>query len=177
MAYTSSALSFMLYNLNKPIVITGSQIPMCNANSDGGANLAGSFNAVRMLFAKQINAVAVYFAQMLMRGVTVTKCSAVRLDAFDNPGSTPFAIVAEKVQMERSRYDFSSAANYIRLVANFANGIPFHVVPLHDRVGIFMITPDFSMDLLRGNTQSILIHRHSDSLRAKELWRIRMVCS
>lgn len=149
MAYTSSALSFMLYNLRKPVVITGSQIPMCNPNSDGKANLAGSFNAVRMLYSKGIHAVAVYFAQRLMRGVTVTKCSAVRLDAFADPGSTPYTIDAETVQMQRSRYDFSSAANYIRLVANFENGIPFHMTPLHDRVAIFMITPDFSIDLLR----------------------------
>ena len=65
LAYTASALSFMLENLGKPVIVTGSQIPSFETRSDGRDNfvgaliLAGNFN---------IPEVSVYFRHQLMRG-------------------------------------------------------------------------------------------------------------
>ncbi len=42
MCYTASALSFMLENLNKPVILTGSQIPLCEIRSDGRDNIIAS---------------------------------------------------------------------------------------------------------------------------------------
>jgi len=82
MAYTASALSFILENLKKPVVLTGSQIPLCELRSDGRDNLITS-----MLIAKEgkCNEVCLYFGGRLLRGNRATKMSADGLLAFDSP--------------------------------------------------------------------------------------------
>ena len=67
MAYTASALSFMLENLDKPVVLTGSQIPLCEVRSDGSDNLITS-----LLIAKEgvVREVCLYFGGRLLRGRT-----------------------------------------------------------------------------------------------------------
>lgn len=88
MAYTASSLSFMLENLNKPVVLTGSQIPLCEVRSDGRDNLITS---VIIAAACKVREVCLYFGGKLMRGNRVTKISADGLMAFDSPNLTPLA--------------------------------------------------------------------------------------
>ena len=82
MAYTASALSFMLRNLPKPVIITGSQIPLCEIRSDAKDNLITS-----MLIAasEKIFEVCIFFAGKLLRGNRAIKKSADSLIAFDSP--------------------------------------------------------------------------------------------
>lgn len=82
MAYTASALSFMLENLAKPIVLTGSQIPLCRIRSDGRDNLVTS-----LLIAGdgRVNEVCLYFGGKLLRGNRAVKTSADGLRAFSSP--------------------------------------------------------------------------------------------
>lgn len=82
MAYTASALSFMLENLDKPVILTGSQIPLCEIRSDGLDNLITS-----MIIASQgiIREVCLYFGGKLMRGNRATKMSADGMRAFSSP--------------------------------------------------------------------------------------------
>lgn len=82
MAYTASSLSFMLENLGKAVIITGSQIPLCEIRSDGRDNLITS-----MLIAAsgEVNEVCLYFGGRLLRGNRSTKMSADGLMAFDSP--------------------------------------------------------------------------------------------
>lgn len=136
MAYTSSALAFMLHNFPKPVVITGSQIPMVTAQSDGFTNLQGAFRSVRMMALKQVSGVAVYFGDMLMKGVTVTKASAVKMEAFDDPGCSPYAIAFFKPELSSS---FTSGTQKLMSIA--------------DDVANFAITPDFSLDILKASLQ------------------------
>ena len=88
MAYTASALSFMLEGLNKPVVITGSQIPLCQLRSDGRDNLVTS-----MLIAGEgvVNEVCLYFGGKLLRGNRATKTSSDGLNAFVSPNYPPLA--------------------------------------------------------------------------------------
>lgn len=89
MAYTASALSFSLENLSKPVVLTGSQIPLCEIRSDGRDNLITSL----MIAADGIvNEVCLYFGGKLMRGNRATKYSADGLIAFKSPN---FPLLAE----------------------------------------------------------------------------------
>ncbi len=82
MAYTSSALSFMLENLAKPVVFTGSQIPLCEIRSDARDNLITSL----MIAAEgRVREVCLYFGGKLMRGNRATKYSADGLEAFRSP--------------------------------------------------------------------------------------------
>lgn len=88
MAYSASALSFMLEGLSKPVIFTGSQIPLCELRSDGKDNLITS-----VLIASQdiVREVALFFGNELMRGNRCTKYSADRLIAFSSPNYVELA--------------------------------------------------------------------------------------
>lgn len=82
MAYTASALSFMLENLGKPVILTGSQIPLSEVRNDATDNVITSL----WLAAHQpINEVCIYFNQHLFRGNRTQKISAEQFNAFDSP--------------------------------------------------------------------------------------------
>ncbi len=82
MAYSASALSFMLENLQKPVIFTGSQIPLCEIRSDGYNNLITSI----IIAADGIaNEVCIYFDGKLIRGCRSTKMSSTHFSAFDSP--------------------------------------------------------------------------------------------
>jgi len=82
MAYTSSALSFMLEGLQKPVIITGSQIPLAQLRSDGQANL---LNALYIAANYPITEVTLFFNNKLFRGNRARKVDADGFDAFDSP--------------------------------------------------------------------------------------------
>ena len=82
MAYSASALSFMLENLNKPVILTGSQIPLCETRSDGRDNMITS-----MMIAGEgkVHEVCIYFGGLLIRGNRAIKYSAQDMQAFISP--------------------------------------------------------------------------------------------
>ncbi|MDC0611542.1 asparaginase [Vibrio sp.] len=86
MAYTASALSFMLENLGKPVIVTGSQIPIAELRSDGQANL---LNALHIAANYPINEVTLFFNNQLMRGNRSTKSHADGFNAFTSPNLPP----------------------------------------------------------------------------------------
>ena len=90
MAYSASALSFMLEGLAKPVVFTGSQIPMCRVGSDGLSNLT---NSLLIASGETACEVGVFFDGELYRGNRCTKVSADTLDAFKSPNHRPLATV------------------------------------------------------------------------------------
>ncbi|MBQ7041446.1 MAG: asparaginase [Muribaculaceae bacterium] len=85
MSYTASALSFMLENLHKPVIITGSQLPIGEVRTDGEENL---ITALQIAAATDINGepmvreVAILFEDYLWRGNRSTKMSADNFNAF-----------------------------------------------------------------------------------------------
>ena len=84
MAYTASALSFMLENLNKPVVFTGSQLPMDVIRTDGRENF---LTAIEIAASKEdetsvVPEVCIFFENQLMRGNRTTKFNAERFNAF-----------------------------------------------------------------------------------------------
>ena len=94
MAYTASALSFMLENLDKPVVLTGSQLPIGVLRTDGKENL---INAIELAAAcdeqgrAMVPEVSVCFGQRLYRGNRVTKCNAENFSAFTSYNFPPLA--------------------------------------------------------------------------------------
>ena len=88
MAYTASALSFMLEGLSKPVVLTGSQIPLCEVRSDGRDNIITS---ILIAADDRVHEVCLYFGGALLRGNRATKYSADGLIAFVSPNYPPLA--------------------------------------------------------------------------------------
>ena len=87
MSYTASALSFMLENLAKPVVLTGSQLPIGNLRTDAKENLITSIQiaALKERGAPVVQEVCLYFENKLYRGNRTTKMSAEQFQAFDAP--------------------------------------------------------------------------------------------
>lgn len=86
MAYTASALSFMLENLTKPVILTGSQLPIGQLRTDGKENLITSIELAAYRNADgypMTPEVAVYFNGHLLRGNRCTKCSSEEFNAFN----------------------------------------------------------------------------------------------
>lgn len=84
MAYTASALSFMLENLNKPVIFTGSQLPIGMVRTDGRENF---FNSIEIACAKEVDTpivpeVALCFENKLYRGNRTSKLNAEHFGAF-----------------------------------------------------------------------------------------------
>ncbi|MBR1888041.1 MAG: type I asparaginase [Bacteroidales bacterium] len=94
MAYSASALSFMLEGLSKPVVFTGSQLPIGVPRTDGKENLIG---AVEIASAKKADGsarvpeVSIFFDSRLLRGNRSTKYSAEAFNAFASPNLPPLA--------------------------------------------------------------------------------------
>ena len=88
MAYSCSALSFMLQNLGKPVILTGSQAPMLELQNDATDNLLGSLIIAGHFM---IPEVCLFFNYKLFRGNRVTKISASDFTAFASPNFSPLA--------------------------------------------------------------------------------------
>lgn len=101
MSYSASALSFMLENLAKPVIFTGSQIPIGILRTDGRENL---ITAIEIAGARNedgsplVPEVALYFQNRLFRGNRTTKFSAEALNAFASFNYQPLADVGVNIQ-------------------------------------------------------------------------------
>ena len=87
MAYTASALSFMLENLTKPVILTGSQLPIGQLRTDGKENLITSIELAAMKDKyghARVPEVCIYFSGRLLRGNRSTKINAEGFFAFDS---------------------------------------------------------------------------------------------
>ena len=87
MAFTASLLGFLLADLGKPVVITGSQRPLSYVRSDARENLVDAVD----LATRGINEVGVVFGTRWLRGVATDKLSVYRYEAFDSPNLPPLA--------------------------------------------------------------------------------------
>jgi L-asparaginase len=132
MAYTASALSFSLENLDKPVIITGSQIPLCEVRSDALDNLLTSI----MIAAEGIvREVALFFNDKLMRGNRCTKLSTEDLDAFCSPNFPALAEVGTKIK-------------YNEMIPQRISRKAFRVQPLERiPIGIIKVFPGIQFDL------------------------------
>lgn len=103
MSYTSSALAFMLENLDRPVVITGSQLPISDPRTDALMNLANAiyvagYKAVQL---DLIPEVVILFADKVLRGCRARKVSSNSIAGFDSPNYPPLGLVGEHIQINK----------------------------------------------------------------------------
>lgn len=93
MAYTASALSFMLENLSKPVILTGSQLPIGNLRTDGKENLISSVEiaAAQISGRPVVPEVCIFFENKLYRGNRTTKMNSEHFNAFYSGNYPPLA--------------------------------------------------------------------------------------
>ncbi len=104
MAFTASALSFMLENLNKPVILTGSQLPLGEIRSDGRENF---ITAIEIAAASEddtpiVPEVCIYFENRLLRGNRTVKYNAENFNAFVSPNYPSLAEVGISIKYNRA---------------------------------------------------------------------------
>lgn len=99
LAYTASALSFGLQNLGKPVILTGSQVPIASLRSDARRNLV---NAIEMA-TFPLYEVGICFNDFVYRGNRSTKMSIGDFDAFASPNFPPLAEIGLHIEFNQQR--------------------------------------------------------------------------
>lgn len=105
MAFTASALSFMLQGLQKPVILTGSQLPIGTIRTDGKENLITAIEIASDKDAhgkSKIQEVAIYFEYSLYRGNRTSKISASHFEAFRSPNFQELAIAGVNINYKAS---------------------------------------------------------------------------
>jgi L-asparaginase len=95
MAYTASALSYLLRDLPRPVILTGSTRPLADIRSDGRANLIGAVD----LALRDIPEVAIYFDGLLLRGNRAHKSTTFAFGAFNSPNLPALAELGAELKL------------------------------------------------------------------------------
>ncbi len=129
MAYSASALSFMLENLRKPVIITGSQLPIGEVRTDGEENL---ITAVQIAAARNhlgqpmVQEVAILFENYLWRGNRSTKKSADNFNAFKSNNYPPLARIGLGINFnEDALYRLSENRGPLKVHYNMCRDVMF----------------------------------------------------
>ena len=151
MSYTASALSFMLENLAKPVVFTGSQIPIGLLRTDGRENL---ITAIEIAGARQgdrpmVPEVSLLFHSCLYRGNRTRKASAEELDAFRSPNFPPLADVGVKIAYNMANIAPTKAAvEPLQIATMLSEGVA--IIKLFPGIGEYTLRAILSVEGLRG---------------------------
>jgi len=102
LSYTASALSFMLEDLAKPVVLTGSQVPLAETRNDAQHNLLAAMQVLGRHH-ERLTEVMVCFASHLFRGNRTTKVSVGSFDAFASPNFPPLGRIGIDIVIDWQR--------------------------------------------------------------------------
>jgi L-asparaginase len=150
MAYTASALSYMLENLSKPVILTGSQLPIGLLRTDGKENL---ITAIEIAAAKAdelpaVPEVCIYFDNKLTRGNRTTKMNAEHFDAFDSPNYPPLAQVGLHLKYFNNLISYPAKGKKLIVHKAFDNNVA--ILKLFPGINRKLIHSVINTDGLRG---------------------------
>ncbi|NVK05463.1 MAG: asparaginase [Flavobacteriia bacterium] len=166
MAYTSSALSFMLENLRKPVILTGAQLPIGMLRSDARENILTAMEIASARTSEgepAVPEVAIYFEYTLFRGNRVYKYSSQSFDAYDSPNYPFLAESGVDLQIYHDRIlhqDNGQLSVHTNLETNITL---LHFYPGLDRDVI-------EHTLLRGNRKAVILHTFGAGNAPMESW-------
>ena len=173
MSYSASALSFMLEDLCKPVVFTGSQLPIGKPRTDGRENLVSS---VEIAAAKDENGhalvpeVCVFFDSLLLRGNRSTKVNSEHFDAFSSANVPPLA---------EAGINISYNTRVIRYPLDW--NAPLKINPsLDTRVSILKIHPGITPQVVRNilcgpETRAVILETYGSGNALTKEWFIDIV--
>jgi len=173
MAYSASALSFMLENLSKSVIFTGSQLPIGVPRTDGKENL---ISAVEIAAAKdesgqaRVPEVCIMFDNILMRGNRATKYSSDEFRAFTSPNLPPLAEAGIKIKYNDDLIRRSAGPS-----------APLQIsTELDTRVAILKlhpgITPEVVSNVLLGiSTRAVILETFGSGNAPSRSWLLDMI--
>jgi L-asparaginase len=142
MAYTASALSFMFDGLTKPIIVTGSQIPLAQLRSDGQVNL---LNALYLAANYPIAEVTLFFNNQLFRGNRSRKVNADGFNAFASPNYPVLIEAGINIEVNTTENLVNPSKPSSQLYN--ANAITLHNIDAQP-VGLVSLYPGISVDII-----------------------------
>ena len=174
MSYTASALSFMLENLSKPVVFTGSQIPIGVLRTDGRENL---ITAIEIAGASQgsrpvVPEVSLYFQNRLFRANRTSKRSAEALNAFRSYNYPPLAEVGVNITYNYAAIlhpDLADSSPELRIATS-----------LNDGVVIVKLFPGIDARILQGilsveGIRAVVLETYGAGNAPTSEWFIRLI--
>ncbi|HCM58930.1 MAG TPA: L-asparaginase 1 [Bacteroidales bacterium] len=125
MAYSASALSFMLQGLEKPVIFTGAQLPIGVLRTDGKENL---ITAIEIAAAREnglpvVPEVCIYFENKLLRGNRTIKYSAEHFNAFVSPNLPPLAEAGIQIRYNRNIIRYPTVRRPLTVSGNFETAV------------------------------------------------------
>ena len=173
MAYSASALSFMLDNLTKPVIFTGSQLPIGRPRTDGKENLISS---VEIAAAKDshgrslVPEVCIFFNSQLFRGNRSTKMNATGFDAFNSPNYPPLATAGISIKYNNG---------FIHYPKEPWSNFSIHT-ELDTRVSILKVHPGITPEIARhflcsDATRATIIETYGSGNAISKPWFIEIV--
>ena len=156
MAYTASALSYMLQNLSKPVILTGSQLPIGVLRTDGKENLITSIEIAASrdkIGLPLVPEVCIYFQGSLIRGNRSKKQSAEEFNAFTSPNYTPLAKVGVHINWAHHHiifpkyeeklmphYQMCADVTVLKLFPGITRNIVHSILNIHSLRGVVLET-------------------------------------
>ncbi len=125
MSYTASAISFMLENLGKPVIFTGSQLPIGDLRTDAKENLITSIEIASAQKNEKplITEVCLYFEYKLYRANRTTKINAEHFEAFTSPNYPPLAVSGVHLKFNHHLFFKKENAAPLKVRKNLENNI------------------------------------------------------
>lgn len=167
MSYTASALSFMFDNLTKPIIFTGSQLPIGKLRTDGKENL---ITALEIAADKNIDGhpvvpeVCIYFQNLLLRANRTTKINAENFNAFTSANFAPLAEAGVNI-----RYNHSKV-----LKPDYSKDVDFYE-SLDDSIAVLKIFPGIPPQILSAvlnaeNIKAVVLETYGSGNALSDKW-------
>lgn len=173
MSYSSSALSFILENLSKPVIFTGSQLPIGDLRTDAKENL---ITAIQVAAAQEngqaiIQEVGLYFEYKLYRANRTTKISSEQFEAFESANypnlgesgvhlnfNEPWLIRADKTKSLILQKNFNAKVLILKLFPGISEDIVRHILNCPELEGVILetygagnaLTAEWFTEILRG---------------------------
>lgn len=155
MSYTASTMSFMLENLNKPVIFTGSQLPIGDLRTDAKENL---ITAIQIAASQEnesvkIKEVGLYFEYKLYRANRTSKVSAEQFEAFESPNYPHLCVSGVHLNFNNQwinnldngkelvvRKHFGSNVVVLKLFPGISQGVVEHILDFPELEGVILET-------------------------------------
>ena len=151
MAYTASALSFMLEGLNKPVILTGAQLPIASARTDARENI---ITAIEIASAKgedgnsMIKEVCICFNSLLLRGNRTRKVESQHFDAFESNNCPPLAVAGINIDYNASVVNKYKSDG--KLIYHKSHSDEVAILKIFPGIGVKQVQAVLNIDGLKG---------------------------
>lgn len=182
MSHTGSALSFLFSGLKKPIILTGSQLPIGDLRTDAKENLITSLQLASQHdgVAPVIQEVCIYFEYQLYRANRTAKMNAEHFEAFSSPNFPPLAISGVHLNIDQSLLwrDVEDSAFAKALThsphSTHKDGMTF-VKGLEDRIVILKLFPGITKEVVQSirkikNLKGIVLETYGSGNAPSDTW-------